>query len=67
MASVTGPQRPSIVLTVITLVVMVVVALLVFQWVAGIIAALIQLVIVLAAIYLLGRIGLYLLRKGGTA
>lgn len=54
-------------MTVITLVVVVLVGMLVFKWIAGLIAALIQLALVLVALYLIARVGLYLLRKGGTA
>ena len=67
MASTTGAQRPSILVTVITLVVVIVVGLLVLQWVTGLIVALIRLAVVLAGIYLIARVGWYLLRKGNTA
>ncbi len=67
MASTTGAQRPSILVTVITLVVVIMVGLLVLQWVTGLIVALVRLAVVLAGIYLIARVGWYLLRKGNTA
>ena len=67
MASTTGAQRPSILVTVIALVVAIIVGLLVLQWVTGLILALIRMAVVLVAIYLIARVGWYLLRKGNTA
>ncbi|MEL6984753.1 MAG: hypothetical protein AAFO29_20160 [Actinomycetota bacterium] len=67
MASVTPQQRPSIVLTVVAFGVLALVGLLAVRWVAGLVFALIQMALVLVALYLIARVGLYLLRKGGTS
>lgn len=54
------------VMTLVTLAVVVLVGLLALRWITGLILGLIQLVLVLAALYLIARVGWYLLRKGGT-
>lgn len=65
MATVAQDQkRPSIVLTLLGLLVVVVVGFIAFQWVTGLILGLIRLVMILVAFYLMFRIGMYLLRKG---
>ena len=64
MASVTGVQRPSILVTVLALVAVVVIGLLTINFITGLIMALFRLALVLVALYLIARIGWYLLRKG---
>lgn len=64
MASVTGERRPSILLTLLGMFVLVVVAIVALNWVLNVVSAIIQLVLVLIALYLLARIGMFLLRKG---
>ncbi len=66
MASVTPERRPSIALTVVTVAVVGLVGLLALQWVTGLIFGLIRLVLVLGALYLIARVGWYLVRKGGA-
>ncbi|MEM9566435.1 MAG: hypothetical protein AAGA93_27700 [Actinomycetota bacterium] len=66
MATTTSERRPSVVMTLVTLAVVVLVGLLALRWITGLILGLIQLVLVLAALYLIARVGWYLLRKGGT-
>ena len=67
MASVTPERRPSIALTVVTLGVVGLAALLAIQWVTELVFALIQTLLVLGALYLIARVGWYLLRKGDTS
>lgn len=67
MASVTPEERPSIVMTVVTLGVVLLVGLLAFRWITGLFFALIQMVLVLVALYAVARVGWYLLRKGGAS
>jgi len=67
MASVTPEERPSIVMTVVTLGVVLLVGLLAFRWITGLFFALIQMVLVLVALYAIARVGWYLLRKGGAS
>ena len=65
MASIIEDQkRPSIVGTVAMLFVVIIVGFLAWQLVTGLIFSLIRLVIILAAFYIIARLGLYLLRKG---
>lgn len=61
----TEERRPSAAMTLVTLAVVVLVALLVLRWITGLIFGLIQLGLVLVALYLIARVGWYLLRKGG--
>lgn len=67
MASVTPVRRPSIVLTVVTLGVLGLVGLLAIRWITGLVFAIIQLGLILVALYLIARVGLYLVRKGGSS
>ena len=67
MASVTPEPRPSIAMTVVTLGVVVLIGLLALRWVTSLVFGLIQMMLVLVALYLIARVGWYLLRKGGTA
>ncbi len=67
MASVTPEQRPSIVMTVVTLGVVALVGLLALRWITGLFFALIQMVLVLVALYAIARVGWYLVRKGGAS
>jgi hypothetical protein len=64
MASVTGVQRPSILVTILALASIVLLGLLVINFITGLVLALIRLALVLLALYLIARIGWYLLRKG---
>ena len=64
MASVTETQRPPIGLTILLLVAVVVVGFLATQWIVGIVLALVRLALILLALYLVFRVGWYLLRKG---
>ncbi len=66
MASVTPERRPSIALTVVTVGVVGLVGLLALQWVTGLIFGLIRLMLVLGALYVIARVGWYLVRKGGA-
>ncbi len=66
MASVTPEQRPSIVLTVVTLGVIILAGLLALKWVTSLVFTLIQMAVVLVALYLVARVGWYLVRKGGA-
>ncbi len=63
----TPEERPSIVMTVVTLGVVLLVGLLAFRWITGLFFALIQMVLVLVALYAIARVGWYLLRKGGAS
>ena len=67
MATTTDARRPSVALTLVTLVVVVLAGLLALRWITGLIFGLIQLLLVLGALYLIARVGWYLLRKGNTA
>lgn len=64
MASVTEDRRPPIGLTIVLLVAVVVVGFLATQWIVGIVLGLIRLALILFALYLVFRLGWYLLRKG---
>lgn len=64
MASVTEAQRPPIGLTILLLVAVVVVGFLATQWIVGIVLALVRLALIMVALYLVFRVGWYLLRKG---
>lgn len=64
MASVTEDRRPPIGLTIVLLVAVVVVGFLAAQWIVGIVLGLIRLALILFALYLIFRLGWYLLRKG---
>jgi hypothetical protein len=64
MASVTEAQRPPIGLTILLLVAVVVVGFLATQWIVGIVLALVRLALIMLALYLVFRVGWYLLRKG---
>lgn len=64
MASVTEAQRPPIGLTIVLLVAVVVVGFLATQWIVGIVLALFRLALIMLALYLVFRVGWYLLRKG---
>ncbi|MEM7276172.1 MAG: hypothetical protein AAF547_24070 [Actinomycetota bacterium] len=66
MASVTDASRPPIGLTVVALIALVLVAILIGQWLVGLVLGLIRLVLILFALYLMARVGLWLLRKGGS-
>lgn len=49
------------------LVVLVVVGLIALRWITSLIMTVIQIGLILVALYFIARIGLYLLRKGGPA
>lgn len=53
-------------LTVVVFGVLALVGLLAFRWLTGLVFALIQMALVLVALYLIARVGWYLLRKGGA-
>lgn len=63
----TPERRPSIVLTVVTLGVVGLAGLLALRWVAGLVFGLLQMALVLGAIYVIARLGWYLVRKGGSS
>ena len=62
----TPERRPSIALTVVTLGVFALAGLWALRWVTSLVVGLIQMALVLVAIYLIARVGWYLLRKGGA-
>ncbi|MEM7321768.1 MAG: hypothetical protein AAF531_01675 [Actinomycetota bacterium] len=64
MASVTEAQRPPIGLTILLLVAVIVVGFLATQWIVGIVLALFRLALILVGLYLVLRVGWYLVRKG---
>jgi hypothetical protein len=59
-----GIERPPIVVTLLVLAATVVLGLLLVQFVAGLIATVIRFALILVAFYVVGRLGLYLLRRG---
>lgn len=63
MASTTR-VRPPIGLSLLAIAVFVVVGVLVTRWLVGIVLAVVQLVLILAAFYLLFRVAMFLMRKG---
>lgn len=65
MASVTRAPKPPLGLTLLMLAVVLIVGILAAQWVVGIVLGLIRLALILIGFYLIARVGLYLLRKGG--
>ena len=66
MAQVTGVSRPSIGVTILALVGLLVVGFLLANVVVGFVLGVIRLLLVLVALYLMARVGLFLLRKGGA-
>ena len=56
--------RPSLLATVGGGLLLIVAAIIATKWVLGVVAAIIQLILLLVAFYLIARVGIFLLRKG---
>lgn len=64
MATATGQRRRSPWLTLILLGVLIIVGLATFQWITSLILNVVRLILIVIAFVVMGRIGLFLLRKG---
>ena len=66
MASVTRARKFPVGLTIVIVIALGIVGLLAVQWVTSLVWTLVRFVLILVAFYAIFRIGMYLLRNGGS-